>query len=104
MHASNVQSSLGSSPSILRKAKSHISSDAVLIHRPRSRSLTIAHEIEVEQAKNRMKHTVDYLNKGFKPNTRGDFIQDVFATLEDALRNIPEDIGFDMEISECDCL
>lgn len=47
-----------------------------------------------------MKHTVDYLTKGFKPNTRGDFVQDTFATLEDVLCNVPEDIGFDMEISK----
>lgn len=47
-----------------------------------------------------MKYTVDYIGKGFKPNTRGDFIQDVFATLEDVLCNVPEDIGFDMEISK----
>lgn len=46
-----------------------------------------------------MKYTVDYVAKGFKPNTRGDFVQDTFATLEHALCNVPETIGFDMEIS-----
>lgn len=46
-----------------------------------------------------MKYTVDYVTKGFKPNTRGDFVQDTFATLEHALCNVPENIGFDMEIS-----
>ena len=46
-----------------------------------------------------MKHTVDFGNKGFKPNTRGDFIQDSFATLKEALREVPEYIGFDIEIS-----
>jgi len=47
----------------------------------------------------RMKHTVDYVSKGFKPNTRGDFIQDSFATLEELLTKLPGDIGFDIEIS-----
>ena len=100
MHASNAQSSLGIPTSKIKNLKDHLSCDDVPVHRPRSRSLKIGHEIGVEQAKYRMKHTVDYLSKGFKPNTRGDFIQDIFATLEDALRNTPKDIGFDMEISE----
>ena len=45
-----------------------------------------------------MRHTVDYLKKDFKPNTRGQFVQDTFATLKNVLRNVLEDIGFDMEI------
>ncbi|PSN75562.1 Glycerophosphoryl diester phosphodiesterase [Corynespora cassiicola Philippines] len=51
---------------------------------PRSRSLVIDHEGSEKQV--------------LKPNTRGDFIQDTFATLEEALSNIPEDVGFDLEI------
>ncbi len=46
-----------------------------------------------------MKYTVDFASKGFKPNTRGDFIQDSFATLEEALCEVPNYIGFDIEIS-----
>jgi glycerophosphodiester phosphodiesterase len=46
-----------------------------------------------------MKYTVDFMDKGFKPNTRGDFILDSFATLEELLVELPESTNFDIEIS-----
>jgi glycerophosphodiester phosphodiesterase len=46
-----------------------------------------------------MKHTVDFMTKGFKPNTRGDFVQGSFATLEELLVKLPKSISFDIEIS-----
>jgi glycerophosphodiester phosphodiesterase len=46
-----------------------------------------------------MKYTVDFMKRGFKPNTRGDFIQDSFATLEELLVELPKSISFDVEIS-----
>lgn len=46
-----------------------------------------------------MKHTVYFSNNGYKPNTRGDFIQIPLATLEEALLNVPEEVGFDIELS-----
>jgi glycerophosphodiester phosphodiesterase len=67
--------------------------------KPRSRSLTRSYEKGAKEIQDRMKHTVDYSKKGFKPNTRGDFIQDSFVTLEEALRVVPESTGFDIEIS-----
>ena len=67
--------------------------------RPRSRSLTQDQEKGGREVRDRMKHTVDFSNKGFKPNTRGDFIQGSFATLEEAFRQVPESVGFDLEIS-----
>lgn len=48
----------------------------------------------------RMRHTVDYMSKGFKPNTRGHVIQDSFATIEELLTQLPENLGFNVEISE----
>ncbi|RAQ52427.1 ankyrin repeat-containing protein [Aspergillus flavus] len=45
-----------------------------------------------------MKYTVDFVSKGFKPNTRGDFIQDSFTTLEELLEELPESISFNIEI------
>ncbi|KAF2105267.1 Glycerophosphoryl diester phosphodiesterase family-domain-containing protein [Lophiotrema nucula] len=98
MHASTVQSPQGNPPSMIGSSENHIAYDDAHIRRPRSRSVTTVHEKGAVEVKNRMKHTVDYLAKGFKPNTRGDFVQDIFATLEDVLRSVPEDIGFDMEI------
>lgn len=46
----------------------------------------------------RMKHTRDFKEKGFKANSRGNFIQAPFATLEDLFRKLPENIGFNIEM------
>jgi glycerophosphodiester phosphodiesterase len=46
----------------------------------------------------RMKHTRDFKSKGFKANSRGNFIQAPFATLEDLFRQLPESIGFNIEM------
>lgn len=46
----------------------------------------------------RMKHTRDFKEKGYKANSRGNFIQAPFATLEDLFRRLPEGIGFNMEL------
>ncbi|PVH90956.1 Glycerophosphoryl diester phosphodiesterase, partial [Periconia macrospinosa] len=98
MHVSSVQSPRGIPSAIVGSSANYAAHGDVRLYRPRSRSVTTAHDKGAEEVKNRMKHTVDYLKKSFKPNTRGDFVQDTFATLEDVLRNVPEDIGFDMEI------
>jgi len=96
--ASNIQSSRGNPPSIVGSLENSIAHDDAGRRRPRSRSVTRAHEKGAEEVENRMRHTVDYLKKDFKPNTRGHFVQHTFASLEDILRNVLEDIGFDMEI------
>ncbi|PNY25211.1 Glycerophosphodiester phosphodiesterase [Tolypocladium capitatum] len=46
----------------------------------------------------RMKHTRDFKAKGYKANSRGNFIQAPFATLEDLFCRLPEDIGFNIEL------
>ncbi|KYK61237.1 hypothetical protein DCS_02379 [Drechmeria coniospora] len=46
----------------------------------------------------RMKHTRDFKEKGYKANSRGNFIQAPFATLEDLFRRLPEEIGFNIEL------
>ena len=46
----------------------------------------------------RMKHTRDFKEKGYKANSRGNFIQAPFATLEDLFRKLPENIGFNIEM------
>lgn len=48
----------------------------------------------------RMKHTRDFKNKGFKGNSRGHFIQAPFTTLEEMFKKLPEHIGFNIEMSE----
>ncbi|KAG4294953.1 hypothetical protein FPRO06_01538 [Fusarium proliferatum] len=46
----------------------------------------------------RMKHTKDFKDKGFKGNTRGNFIQAPFATLEELFRELPQETGFNIEM------
>ena len=48
--------------------------------------------------RDRMKHTRDFKEKGFKGNSRGDSIQQPFATLEEALRKVPVEAGFNIEM------
>ncbi|CAK7267530.1 Glycerophosphocholine phosphodiesterase [Sporothrix epigloea] len=46
----------------------------------------------------RMKHTRDFKAKGFKANSRGNFIQAPFATLEDLFEQLPQSVGFNIEM------
>ena len=46
----------------------------------------------------RMKHTRDFKAQGFKANSRGNFIQAPFATLEDLFRQLPASVGFNIEM------
>ena len=94
IHASNTQSPHGNPLSMLGTAHSREETG-----KPRSRSLGRQFEAGAAQIQDRMKHTVDFKQKGFKPNTRGYFIQDAFATLEEILVALPENIGCDIEIS-----
>lgn len=47
----------------------------------------------------RMKLTRDFKQKGFKANSRGNFIQAPFTTLEEMFMKLPEAIGFNIEMS-----
>ncbi|KAH7153196.1 Glycerophosphoryl diester phosphodiesterase family-domain-containing protein [Dactylonectria macrodidyma] len=51
-----------------------------------------------DEMSERMKHTRDFKSKGYKANSRGNFIQAPFATLEDLFRRLPENIGFNIEM------
>ncbi|KAI6781787.1 Glycerophosphodiester phosphodiesterase-like protein [Emericellopsis cladophorae] len=64
----------------------------------RSQSMGIAGRGLSEDLDERMKHTRDFKEKGFKANSRGKFIQAPFATLEDLFRKLPENIGFNIEM------
>jgi len=68
---------------------------------PRQRSMSMDHpgqEYGKTHMEERMKHTRDFKEKGFKANSRGNFIQAPFATLEDLFRKLPESIGFNIEM------
>ncbi|GLA56455.1 hypothetical protein AtubIFM54640_000108 [Aspergillus tubingensis] len=90
LHASRIQSPMGHPTPILGSRSDH--------KNPRSRSLTRGYEQGAQQMQERMRHTVDYMSKGFKPNTRGHVIQDSFATIEELLTQLPENLGFNVEI------
>ncbi|KPM34114.1 Glycerophosphodiester phosphodiesterase GDE1 [Neonectria ditissima] len=51
-----------------------------------------------DEMSERMKHTRDFKSKGYKANSRGNFIQAPFATLEDLFRKLPEHVGFNIEL------
>ncbi|KOS22534.1 Glycerophosphodiester phosphodiesterase GDE1 [Escovopsis weberi] len=51
--------------------------------------------LEMEE---RMKHTRDFKAQGYKANSRGNFIQAPFATLEDLFTKLPEHVGFNIEM------
>ncbi|KAK5661008.1 hypothetical protein OQA88_12386 [Cercophora sp. LCS_1] len=68
---------------------------------PRQRSMSMDYpgdEYGKTHMEERMKHTRDFKEKGFKANSRGNFIQAPFATLEDLFRKLPESIGFNIEM------
>ncbi|KAK4043531.1 Glycerophosphoryl diester phosphodiesterase family-domain-containing protein [Parachaetomium inaequale] len=75
---------------------------------PRQRSMSMdwpaaaggggAHQQSKHSMEERMKHTRDFKAKGFKANSRGNFIQAPFATLEDLFRKLPASVGFNIEL------
>ncbi|KAF6810994.1 glycerophosphodiester phosphodiesterase gde1 [Colletotrichum musicola] len=68
---------------------------------PRQRSLSMGYAGDGQNGaglEERMKHTRDFKSKGYKANSRGNFIQAPFATLEDLFRQLPEHIGFNIEM------
>jgi len=75
------------------------SGDEVSKYRPqRSYSLGGADKSRRTDMRERMKHTRDFKEKGFKGNVRGEFIQSPFATLEEMFHKIPLDVGFNIEM------
>ena len=68
--------------------------------RPRSYSHDESENLRQEDFVNRMKTTLAYKVRGFKGNTRGQFIQQSFTTLDEILRTLPDSLGFNIEISK----
>ncbi|KAK3387183.1 Glycerophosphoryl diester phosphodiesterase family-domain-containing protein [Podospora didyma] len=65
---------------------------------PRQRSMSMDYPTKETGMDERMKHTRDFKEKGFKGNSRGNFIQAPFATLEDLFHKLPESVGFNIEM------
>ncbi|GAW18153.1 hypothetical protein ANO14919_076270 [Xylariales sp. No.14919] len=66
--------------------------------RPRSLSQSCGVDPGVSQIRDRLKHTVDFKEKGMKSNIRGDVIQQPLATLKDLFDKVPKTVGFNIEI------
>ncbi|OQE37669.1 hypothetical protein PENCOP_c009G03158 [Penicillium coprophilum] len=98
MYASELQSPRGEPVSVLGRPNSQSLSDPTVRARVRSHSLTKSQEGETARIRDRMRHTVDFKNKGFKPNTRGHSVQDSFTTLQELLTGLPDSISFNIEI------
>ncbi|KAN0119730.1 GDPD domain containing protein [Hyaloscypha variabilis] len=64
----------------------------------RQRSLSLGHELQDYNMAEKMKHTRDFKKKGFKANSRGNFIQAPFTTLEEMFLKIPQNVGFNIEM------
>ncbi|GAB7343062.1 hypothetical protein MBLNU457_1148t2 [Dothideomycetes sp. NU457] len=64
----------------------------------RSYSLGAPEDMPRGQLDDKMRHTRDYKKKGFKANTRGNFIQAPFTTLEEMFRKLPQSVSFNIEM------
>ena len=64
----------------------------------RSMSLGDLGKGEKSDMSERMKNTRDFKEKGFKANSRGNFIQGSFTTLEEMFITLPEQLGFNIEM------
>ncbi|KAI0401526.1 Glycerophosphoryl diester phosphodiesterase family-domain-containing protein [Xylaria palmicola] len=64
----------------------------------RSMSVDLSSRSQDTSLEERMKYTLNYKKAGYKANTRGNFVQAPFATLEELFRKIPEGVGFNIEM------
>ncbi|KAK8193210.1 glycerophosphodiester phosphodiesterase GDE1 [Phyllosticta capitalensis] len=67
------------------------------VKRARSYSVGVNNE-DISALNERMKHTRDFKMNGYKGNSRGNFIQAPFTTLEEMFKKLPESIGFNIEM------
>ncbi|KAI0602327.1 glycerophosphodiester phosphodiesterase GDE1 [Biscogniauxia sp. FL1348] len=66
---------------------------------PRHRSLSVDLAKDAKDSLNeRMKYTLNFKKTGYKANTRGNFVQAPFATLEELFKKVPENVGFNIEM------
>ena len=64
----------------------------------RQRSLSLGPTMPEFDSAERMKHTRDWKEKGYKANSRGTFIQAPFTTLEEMFVKLDQEIGFNIEM------
>ncbi|TVY64324.1 Glycerophosphodiester phosphodiesterase GDE1 [Lachnellula suecica] len=65
----------------------------------RVRSQSLGHELPAfDEMAERMKHTRDFKAKGYKANSRGNFIHAPFTTLEEMLLKLDQEVSFNIEM------
>lgn len=68
--------------------------------RVRSSSFNASDESRTKAFRDRIKHTWDFQNMGYKGNTRGDYIHQPFTTLAEVLQMLPPSMPLDIEFSK----
>ncbi|SRR6266536_2905334 len=68
--------------------------------RIRSNSSNASDEVRMKAFREKIKHTWDFKNTGYKGNTRGDFIHQPFTTLKEVLQKLPPSMPLDIELSK----
>ncbi|KAH8784838.1 hypothetical protein F5882DRAFT_518383 [Hyaloscypha sp. PMI_1271] len=97
MHINNEQSDQRLSPCPINVETEYFRTP--LRRRVRALSLSASDSVETEALRDRVKHTFDYNSRGYKGNTRGDFVHDAFVTFEQLLTQLPPHIGMDIELT-----
>ena len=102
MHVNDAQTPKASRPPSPTKPNQASFQESKSGDSRRTRSLSAGNKAKDERTdmSERMKHTKDFKKKGFKANSRGNFIQAPFTTLEEMFKKLPENIGFNIEMSE----
>lgn len=99
LHVSKVRTPRDSRPAspTLGDAKS---SDLKVFDSKRQRSMSAGGPTasDLSDMSEKMKHTRDFKKKGFKGNSRGNHIQEPFATLQDMFKKLPKTVGFNIEM------
>ncbi|GAP88639.1 putative glycerophosphodiester phosphodiesterase GDE1 [Rosellinia necatrix] len=81
-----------------RQPLSDGASNGVAGPKPRSLSVDLSAKSKDTSLEERMKYTLNYKKTGYKANTRGNFVQQPFATLEELFKKVPETVGFNIEM------
>jgi glycerophosphodiester phosphodiesterase len=98
LHVSDAQAPRTSRPP---SPERDISSNGKDARKQRPRAFSVGgwkEERNTVDMTDRMKHTRDFKQNGYKANVRGNFIQAPFTTLEEMLQKLPESIGFNIEM------
>ncbi|GAB7346913.1 hypothetical protein MBLNU459_g1984t2 [Dothideomycetes sp. NU459] len=98
LHASEGQTPRGSRPPSPKNSNGRSDGADQRARKQRSYSVGGGEEERSADMSERMKHTRDFKIKGFKGNSRGNFIQAPFTTLEEMFKKLPQSIGFNIEM------